>query len=287
MQTIAALIQLLDLKQLSQTSFSGENYRTPWGRVFGGQVLAQALNAAYRTVPNGRLAHSLHGYFILGGNLDVPIRYEVDTIRDGGSFTTRRVVAYQKGKAIFTMGASFQVEESGVDHQLPMPEVPGPESLVSQFNQIEAIREARPKMYHRLKLTLPEIFEFRSIEDISTQLSRDNLPQNNLWMRAEGDINGGMPLQHQLLAYVSDYNLLATATLPHRSQLNKSRTFYASIDHAIWFHRDYDLQQWLLYSMDSPSSSNSRGFSRGNIFSRDGKLVASVAQEGLMRISGK
>ncbi len=283
MNTIKALIQLLTLERLDEQTFLGQNYQAPWGRVFGGQVLAQSLHAAYQTVPKDRFAHSMHGYFILGGNLDIPITYEVDIIRDGGSFTTRRVVARQNGKAIFTMGASFQIKESGVDHQINMPNVLSPEKLATTLDQIEDIKDLDPRAYQRLKMVLPEEFEFKPIERVASQLTKNTAPFNNIWMRTSDKLKADMPLQHQLLAYVSDYNLLTTASFPHREDLNKARTFYASLDHALWFHRDFDLQDWLLYAMDSPSASNARGFSRGSIFDRQGSLVASVAQEGLMR----
>ncbi len=283
MQTISGLIDLLTLERLDEQTFRGQNYQAPWGRVFGGQVLAQSLHAAYQTVPKDRLAHSMHGYFILGGNLDIPINYEVDTIRNGGSFTTRRVVARQNGKAIFTMAASFQIKEEGVDHQITMPNLIAPEKLGTSLEQIEEIKAINPKAYQRLKMVLPEVFEFRSVERISSQLTRNNPPFNNLWMRIPEKLKADVPLQQQLLAYISDYNLLTTATLPHREELNKGNTFYASLDHVLWFHRAFDLHDWLLYTMDSPSASNARGFARGSIFNRQGILVASVAQEGLMR----
>ncbi|MGB5369425.1 MAG: acyl-CoA thioesterase II [Flavobacteriaceae bacterium] len=283
MKKIEELVRLLTLEKINDQTFLGQNYQAPWGRVFGGQVLAQSLHAAYRTVPEDRFAHSMHGYFILGGNLEVPITYEVDIIRDGGSFTTRRVVARQNGKAIFTMGASFQIKESGVDHQITMPNLLLPEKLSTSLEQIEEIKDIDNKAYQRLKMVLPEVFEFKSIERISSQLVKNSTPFNHLWMRTKDKLVADLPLQQQLLAYVSDYNILTTATLPHREQLNKGKTFYASIDHAIWFHREFDIQDWLLYTMDSPSASNARGFSRGSIFDRKGALVASVAQEGLMR----
>lgn len=283
MQTINGLIDLLTLEKIDGQTFKGQNYQAPWGRVFGGQVLAQSLHAAYQTVPTDRLAHSMHGYFILGGNLDIPIMYEVDTIRNGGSFTTRRVVARQNGKAIFNMAASFQIKEEGVDHQITMPNLILPEKLATSREQIEEIKTINPKAYQRLKMILPEVFEFRSVERISSQLTRNNPPFNNLWMRISEKFKADVPLQQQLLAYISDYNLLTTATLPHREELNKGNTFYASLDHALWFHRAFNLHDWLLYTMDSPSASNARGFARGSIFNRQGILVASSAQEGLMR----
>ncbi len=285
MQTIKQLIDLLTLKQLDESKFIGENYQAPWGRVFGGQVLAQSLNAAYRTVPAERTAHSMHGYFILGGDLDIPITYEVDTIRNGGSFTTRRVVAKQNGKAIFNMAASFQTKQEGVDHQITMPNLTSPDNLVTGLEEIENIKEVDPKIYYRLKMVLPEVFIFKSVNRIINKLAKNNVPFSNIWMRSAEDVIADLPMKQQLLAYVSDYNLLTTATFPHREQLNKGNTFYASLDHALWFHRDFDFDDWLLYAMDSPSASNSRGFSRGSIFNRQGVLVASVAQEGLIRQS--
>ncbi len=285
MQTIKDLIGLLTLKKIDDTIFEGENYQAPWGRVFGGQVLGQALHAAYQTVPEERIVHSLHGYFILGGDLQYPIRYEVDTIRNGGSFTTRRVVAKQNGKAIFNMAASFQVKAEGVDHQIPMPNLIPPEKLTTSLEQLEEIKEAFPSAYQRLKAIQPKVFNFKPVEKFTAQLAKNGSPFFNTWLRTSEKTSIDLRMQHQLLAYASDYNLLTTATLPHREQLNKGTTFYASLDHAIWFHRDFDIQNWLLYSMDSPSASNSRGFARGSVFDRKGVLVASVAQEGLMRQS--
>jgi len=285
MHAIKDLLELLTLKKVDDTIFEGENYQAPWGRVFGGQVLGQSLHAAYQTVPEERIAHSLHGYFILGGDLKYPIQYEVDTIRNGGSFTTRRVVAKQNGKAIFNMAASFQVKAEGVDHQIPMPNLIPPEKLTTSLEQLEEIKEIFPSAYHRLKAIQPKVFNFKPVEKFTTQLAKNGSPFFNTWLRTSEKAEIDLRMQHQLLAYASDYNLLTTATLPHREELNKGKTFYASLDHAIWFHRDFDIQNWLLYSMDSPSASNSRGFARGSVFDRKGVLVASVAQEGLMRQS--
>ena len=285
MRTIEDLIGILTLNKIDDTVFEGENYQAPWGRVFGGQVLGQALHAAYQTVPQERIAHSLHGYFILGGDLQYPVRYEVDNIRNGGSFTTRRVVAKQNGVAIFNMAASFQVMSGGVDHQIPMPNLIPPEKLATSLEQVEEIKEAFPDAYKRLKAVQPKVFDIKPVEKVTSQLAKNGSPFLNVWLRTSGKAVMDLRMQHQLLAYASDYNLLTTATLPHREQLNTNKTFYASLDHAIWFHRDFDINDWLLYSMDSPSASNSRGFSRGSVFDRKGVLVASVAQEGLMRQS--
>ncbi len=283
MKTIQELIDLLTLEQLEDDVYLGQNFQAPWGRVFGGQVLAQSLHAAYRTVPSDRIAHSMHGYFILGGNLDTPITYEVDTIRNGGSFTTRRVVAKQNGQAIFNMAASFQLKQEGVDHQVNMPNIVTPKDLSTSLDQIEKLKELDPKVYQRLKMVLPDMFSFKTVDKIITKLSKNGPPVNNTWVRTSEKVTASIPMKQQILAYVSDYHLLTTATMPHREQLNKTNTFYASLDHAIWFHRDIDFDDWLLYAMDSPSASNSRGFARGSIFNMDGTLIASVAQEGLMR----
>jgi acyl-CoA thioesterase-2 len=282
MKYIQELIDLITLKKKGENTFEGQNFQTSWGRVFGGQVLAQSLHAAYQTVPQDRFAHSLHGYFILGGNLDLPITYEVDIIRNGKSFTTRRVVAFQQGRAIFNMSASFQLHQPGVDHQFSMPNFISPEKLLSDLEQLEA-QNTDMEAYNRFKKIKPEVIEFRPLEKLSLRDDIDAPAESNYWFRSKEKTPYGMDIQQQLLAYISDYGLLRTATLPHKKELSKSPTFYTSLDHALWFHRSFSLQEWLLYAMDSPSASNSRGFSRGSIFDRDGLLVASTAQEGLIR----
>ncbi|CAI8186939.1 MAG: Acyl-CoA thioesterase 2 [Flavobacteriaceae bacterium] len=282
MKYIQELIDLITLEKKSKNTFEGQNFQTSWGRVFGGQVLAQALHAAYQTVPKDRFAHSLHGYFILGGNLDLPITYEVDIIRDGKSFTTRRVVAFQEGRAIFNMSASFQLVQSGVDHQFSMPNYIPPEKLLSDLEQLE-VQNTDPEAYNRFKKIKPEVIEFRPVEKLTLRDDVDAPAESNYWFRSKESTPFGLDLQHQLLAYISDYGLLRTATLPHKKELGQGPTFYTSIDHAIWFHRPFSLEEWLLYAMDSPSASCSRGFSRGTIFDREGLLVASTAQEGLIR----
>ncbi|RTE52765.1 acyl-CoA thioesterase II [Arenibacter aquaticus] len=283
MGSLEDLIQLLSLERTANNTFVGQNYQAPWGRVFGGQVLGQSLHAAYQTVDSDRIAHSMHGYFILGGDLNIPITYEVDNIRDGRSFTTRRVVAKQNGKAIFNMAASFQVKEDGVEHQITMPNLITPKKLMESIDQMEELKNTDPDSYDLIKLTHPKIFQFKPVERLSSLLAKNGPPFNHMWMRASEKVEASLPLQQQLLAYASDYNILTTASLPHREELRKTKTFYASIDHAIWFHRPFKIDEWLLYTMDSPSASNSRGFSRGSIFDRNGVLVASVTQEGLMR----
>ena len=285
METLQQLIDLLTLERIDDHVFQGNNYKTPWKRVFGGQVLGQALHAAYQTVPADRLAHSMHGYFILAGDIDIPIIYEVDRIRDGGSFTTRRVVAMQNGRAIFNMSASFQLKQPGFDHQIVMPNVLPPEVLLSDIDQIEDFKESAPELYHRFKSVHPNAFDFRTVEKIDP--TKNCAPYRHVWIKTKEEAALSLPMQHQLLAYASDYNLLGTAALPHQETKDRSRLFFASIDHAIWFHRDFRVDNWLLFAMDSPSASNSRGFSRGNFFDANGILVASVVQEGLIRVMSK
>ena len=283
MKTIKDLIDLISFKKISKNIFEGGNYLTPWGRVFGGQVLAQSLYAAYQTVPTDRFAHSMHGYFILAGDINLPVRYEVDVLRDGGSFTTRRVVAYQKDKAIFNMAASFQLNQKGVDHQISIPSVLTPEILLTDLQQIQNYKDEAPNIYQMIEAIHPVIFEMKPVENIASRMIKDSIPYSNIWFKTKEKIELDLKTQHQLLAYASDYGLLLTSTLPHRERFNKSNILSASLDHSLWFHRAFKIDDWLLYSMDSPSASNSRGFSRGSIFNRQGILVASVAQEGLIR----
>jgi acyl-CoA thioesterase-2 len=273
------LLKLLDLERIEDNLFRGESRDVGAPQVFGGQVLAQALVAASRTV-EGRLVHSLHAYFLRRGDLEVPIVFEVDRSRDGGSFTSRRVVAIQHGQPILTMSASFQVAEPGLDHQSAMPEAPPPESL-RDLADIEA--EVIERMPHRVTgyFRNQRPFEFRAVNPLE-YLTRDKRPAaKQVWFRVVGSLPDDPALHRCLLTYVSDYHLLATATMPHG--VNFLELQVASIDHAIWFHRDLRLDEWQLYSMESPSASGARGFSRGSIHARDGRLVASVAQEGLIR----
>ncbi|GLR17125.1 acyl-CoA thioesterase [Portibacter lacus] len=282
MENVKELEALLNLEQIEVNIFRGQNFMSPWKRVFGGQVLAQSVNAAYRTVPEDRFLHSMHAYFILAGDISMPIVYEVDVVRDGGSFTTRRVVAIQKGRPIFIMAASFQLKQDGFEHQITMPDVTKPENLISDHEIIESIKETFPKAYAAYNHDRP--IEFRPVENYGPLLQKNSEPFQHIWFRAKGDVGPKLSKHHEILAYASDYNLLTTATLPHREVLNHEKSFLASLDHAMWIHQEFDISQWHLYSLDSPSASNSRGFTRGNIFSQDGRLVASVVQEGLMRV---
>ncbi len=281
MKTVEELIKLLTLDRVDECTYVGENYKTPWGRVFGGQVLGQSLHAAYQTVPKDRFAHSMHAYFILGGDIDEPIRYEVDTIRDGGSFTTRRVVAWQKGRAIFNMSASFQLQQPGFNHQVSMPNVLPPEVLLPDIEQYAVLKDTLPALYKRLTIMHPNAIEFRPVE--SLEMMQRAEPYRHVWIKTKEKTEVDLPMQHQMLAYASDYNLLTTAARPHLEKVLTQAVSFASLDHAMWFHRDFRMDEWLLYAIDSPSASNSRGFSRGSLFNQSGKLVASVVQEGLMR----
>jgi acyl-CoA thioesterase II len=281
MDNVQELTDLLTLEKIEENIFRGENYQAPWKRVFGGQVLAQALQACYQTVPEGRLVHSMHAYFILAGDINQPIIYDVDRIRDGGSFTTRRVVAIQKGAAIFSMGASFQSVQEGMEHQISMPNVPMPDTLVSDEKLAEVFKDAAPEIYR--SLTFPRPLEFRPVEKLNPLSRRGYPPFRHVWIRSKGTLPDDIRLHQAILAYASDYNLLTTATLPHWEQVKPNELFLASLDHAMWFHRTFRIDEWLLYALDSPSASNARGFTRGNVFTQDGQLVASVVQEGLIR----
>ncbi len=277
------LIDLLTLEKKNDNHFIGKNYKTAWGRVFGGQVLGQSLHAAYQTVPEERIAHSMHGYFILGGDINIPIDYHVDTIRDGRSFTTRRVVAFQNGKAIFNMAASFHIKEEGVSHQISMPNVLTPDLLLTDIQQAEGLQQLDPELFQRLMKAHPQIFEFKPVDKAIYLQTQNSPPLAHIWFRIKDKVADNLPLQHQILAFASDYSLLLSATLPHREKLMNAKMYYASLDHALWFHRDFRIDDWLLYAIESPSASSARGFSRGSIFSKQGEMVASVTQEGLMR----
>ncbi len=284
MLNLDELIDLIQLEEIDDCLFRGQNYKTPWKRVFGGQVLAQALNAAYQTVPEDRIAHSLHSYFILAGDTSRPIIYQVSVTRDGGSFSTRRVTALQKGKAIFVMAVSFQKKQEGFDHQNTMPEVEGPENLITDFEQAELLQDEAPDIYLRALARKIDALEFRPVEKLSFNEELAGKAIRHVWMKISEKKDIPLPLQHQLLAFASDYDLLLTAVFPHRTEINAMKLFIASLDHAMWFHRDMDFTDWLLYVIDSPSASNSRGMGYGRIFDQKGRLVSTVMQEGLIRV---
>jgi len=275
------LLTILDIERLEENLFRGLSPQVGWQRVFGGQVIGQALVAANRTV-NGRLAHSLHAYFLRAGDPSVPIIYNVDRIRDGGSFTTRRVVAVQHGQAIFSMAASFHKEETGLEHQIKMPEVPPPESLPSEAELKACLIDRVPpqvKAYWERERPL----EIRPV-DLSRYLTPGNHdPSQQVWIRATGELSNDQSLHQCVLAYASDFTLLDTALIAHGRFVFDPKLMLASLDHALWFHRKLRADEWLLYAQDSPISGGGRAFCRGMLFTRDGKLVASTAQEGLLR----
>jgi acyl-CoA thioesterase-2 len=276
-----SLLSILDLEQLELNLFRGTSPPTHMKRVFGGQVIGQALIAATRTV-EGVLPHSLHAYFLLGGDPDVPIVYDVDRIRDGKSFTTRRVVAIQHGRAIFSMSVSFHNDEPGLDFQVTMPDVPHPDALPSEAEIKQKILPQLPEAVRRYYERERPI-ELRPV-DFGRYIGKPQ-PDNrfNIWMRTTAKLPDEPSIHRCALAYASDMTILDTALLPHRRSIFDRAIMGASLDHAVWFHRPFRADQWLLYSQDSPNSHGSRGFGRGLIYAADGTLVASVAQEGLMR----
>jgi acyl-CoA thioesterase-2 len=281
----ADVLALLELEQLEVNLFRGESRDIGAPQVFGGQVLGQALTAASRTV-EGRIVHSLHAYFLRRGDFNAPIVYEVDRSRDGHSFSNRRVVAIQHGEQIFNMTASFQVVEQGLEHQIEMPAVTPPEQLPELLEVLRPFVDRLPERVRRL-VEKPRPFEFRLVQPVQSLIEpRDHPPQRQVWFRLPDRIPDDESLHRRLLAYVSDYYLLDTAVLPHGMSYFTAKAIMASIDHAVWFHRPLRVDDWLLYAIDSPSASGARGFGRGSVFSRDGRLVASTAQEGLVRVVG-
>jgi acyl-CoA thioesterase-2 len=277
------LLSILDLEPLEHNLFRGMSPQVGWQRVFGGQVIGQALVAASRTVPEERGVHSLHAYFLRPGDPAVPIVYEVDRIRDGGSFTTRRVVAIQHGHPIFSMSASFQAFEEGLDHQAGMPDVPMPEDLPSEAELKEKFLAHAPEPVRRY-WERDRPIELRPV-DMTHYFSRRKLtPAQNVWVRASAALPDDPRIHSCVLAYASDMTLLDTSLFAHGTSVFDPKLQVASLDHAMWFHRPFRADDWLLYAEDSPSASGGRGFTRGSLFTRDGRLVASVAQEGLIRV---
>jgi acyl-CoA thioesterase-2 len=281
---LARLLTLLDLAKAAENTFVGHSPDEPVQRVFGGQVLAQALVAAMRTVEQARSCHSFHAYFLRPGDPRIPITYQVDRSRDGGSFTVRRVVALQREAQIFILAASFQKAESGFEHQSSMPVVPDPQSLEDEQQVLLRDPELRPDIRKWVARERP--FEIRSVLGSGLSGNSGDRPPrpavDHIWLKTRGAVPDDGDIHRALLAYVSDMSLLDTAFLPHGKSIF-SNMQVASLDHAMWFHRPFRVDDWLLYAQDSPSASGARGFSRGAIYTRDGKLIASVAQEGLIR----
>ncbi len=275
------LCALLDLEAIEVNIFRGVSPDENRQRVFGGQVAGQALVAAARTVdPEHGHVHSLHAYFLRPGDPTIPILYEVDRIRDGRSFTTRRVVAIQHGRAIFHMSASFHREEPGLDHQFEMPDVPDPDTLPTWEERMEPYKEKLGDWFTR-----PRPIDTR-VPDWQPPFKKEPKPPSQLvWLRASGRLPDDSILHTCVLTYASDMTLLDTTLNPHRGKVDEEHLMMASLDHAMWFHRPFRADEWLLYAQDTPSTSNARGLARGLIYTREGRLVASVMQEGLIRVT--
>jgi acyl-CoA thioesterase-2 len=277
---LAALLRLLELERIEVNIFRGASHDIGSPQVYGGQVLGQALQAAYATVEEDRVVHSLHAYFLRRGDFNAPIVYFVDRSRDGHSFSSRRVTAIQHGEQIFNCSASFQQPEAGFEHQLTMPQVPSPEELpASPAPGSEFLQKLSPRL-RRLVYERP--LEFRVVPPSAGP--SNGAPQQCLWIRTVDQLPDGDRLHRCLLAYASDFHLLGTALLRHEQSIAEGRLVIASIDHAMWFHRPVRMDEWLLYAADSPSASGARGYTRGSLFTRQGALVASTAQEGLLRV---
>ncbi|MGC2224813.1 MAG: acyl-CoA thioesterase II [Methylocella sp.] len=278
---VARLLAILDLERIEENIFRGRSPQVGWQRVFGGLVVAQALVATARTV-EGRAPHSLHGYFLLPGDPAVAIVYEVDRIRDGKSFTTRRCNAIQHGRAIFSLSASFQIEEPGLEHAVSMPKVPLPESLPNEAEMLRRFGAAMPEAIHRW-FARDRPIEIRPV-DLSRYVRHEaGTLEQNVWLRATGPLPGDPAIHRAVLAYLSDMTLLDAALGAHGHSVFDTGLQVASLDHALWFHRPFRADDWLLYAQDSPTSCGARGFARGLLFTHDGRLVASVVQEGLIR----
>lgn len=278
-----SLVSLLNMETIEENLFRGASQDLGFRQLFGGQVLGQALSAARQTVPQERQANSLHGYFLRPGDAHKPVVYQVERVRDGASFSTRRVMAIQNGRPIFACSASFHIVEDGFRHQPQMPDVPPPEDLIPE--QVLAPGLAKVLSPEKqTKMLREKPIETRAVQ-VQDPLEPEKCePAKQVWFKANGTLPDDPALHKCLLAYASDFGLLTTSLLPHGASIWQPQMQVASLDHAIWFHEQVRMDDWLLYSTDSPWAGNSRGFARGNIFTRDGRLVASVAQEGLVRV---
>ena len=283
MQPLNQIIKTLDLEEIEPNHYLATSPNEGWQRVYGGQVIGQALVAASRTVSPNRSAHSLHGYFLRAGDTTIPILYKVDRIRDGKSFTTRRVVAVQRGQAIFTMSISFQVDEGGLSHQFDMPKVPAPDSLPTEDELRREQAKSWPKEFQE-SFSGSSAIQVKPVDPVDLLNPEPAQAMQRCWMRC-GEALPDDPRIHQcVLAYLSDWSLLDTASRPHAVSFMQDNVQVASLDHAMWFHRPFRADEWLLYDQDSPSASGARGFNRGVIYSQTGELVASTTQEGLLRV---
>lgn len=284
MTTVNQLVDLITLKRIGDTTFTGNSVTIGSPHVFGGQVLAQAINAASRTDVQNRILHSMHAYFLESGDLGVPIEYNVSIVRDGGSFSVRRVTAAQNGTTIFILSASFHKEEEGYNHQINMPKhIKQPEELLSWTDMLNEFGDAIPSRTKSF-IEVERPLEFKPVEVVNPFNTEDLPSFTHVWFKLKGEVTSlDHATKQQILTYISDYNILAAAMNRHASKAHYGNTQTASLDHSMWYFRDFDFDDWMLYSIESPNTSNARGFARGNIFTRDGKLIASVTQEGLMR----
>ena len=276
------LLRLLKLEKIEENIFRGESQDLGFGNVFGGQVIGQALSAASRTMASDFQAHSLHGYFMLAGDATKPIVYTVDCIRDGKSFVTRRIVAVQNGRAIFSSAASFHKNEQGYEHQDTMPDIKGPEGIESEVEMVARLADKIPKEI-REKLLCKKPIEIRVVNPMDPFSPEIMLPEKYVWFRAIDKLPDDSAIHKYMLAYASDFHLVGTALYPHGKSFWSFDMQVASLDHSIWFHREFKMDDWLLYVMKSPSATKARGLNIGSIYTRKGVLVASVAQEGLIR----
>ena len=282
-QQLQQLYGHLDLETLDDNLFRSKHSNEGWFRVFGGQVLAQALLSASRTVPMDRQPHSLHSYFLRPGDMDHPIIFKVENLRDGKSFNTRRVSAMQHDEVILNLAASFQVSEPGLSHQSEMPAVPPPEQSLTRKQLAEKYSASLPADLVT-RFSRPFAIDLRHVEQENMLAPQKRAPQHSVWLKLSGGLPQDYPWHAHMLAYASDMTILETSLRPHGLSLFSPRLQVASLDHSMWFHRPFRMDEWLLYVQDSPSSSAGRGFSRGNIFRQNGELVVSVAQEGLIRV---
>jgi len=280
-EVLDKLISVLQLKKIDDQLFEGSSEDLGFKNVFGGQVCGQAMMAAYQTV-EGRIAHSMHGYFLRPGDHSLPIRYETQILRDGGTFSARRVIAKQHDKEIFTLNASFQKEEQGLSHQFDMPETTDPETLLSELEIRRRFKHLIPEKL-RDQFTRDGPIEIRPVRPINYTAPDIRSPYKQNWFRAVSKLPDDLALHQCILTYASDFGLLGTSMLPHGVSYAQKGMQVASLDHAIWFHRPFRIDEWLLYDMDSPSASQGRGLNRGNIYNQKGELVASVCQEALIR----
>ncbi|WP_428743666.1 acyl-CoA thioesterase [Tenacibaculum sp.] len=284
MKNTQELLNILTLDDIGNGNFNGVSRDIGSPNVFGGQVLAQALNAAYRTTPEERILHSLHSYFLEAGNLELPITYNVQTIRDGGSFSTRRVTAHQKDKTIFILACSFHKREEGYEHQMPIKkDIRQPEELLSWTDMLDRFGDFLPKKMKAF-LSIERPIDFKPVQPGNPLERKDLPPVVDVWFKLKGEARDlPLSIKQQILTYISDYNILTACLNPNASVANFGNTQMASLDHSMWFYRDFDFDDWMLFSVESPNTYGARGFACGNIYTRKGELIASVAQEGLMR----